>query len=1448
MLRRRQSERKLQSVIATLVVLFSMLFFSPLLFLDSADLACAQDIEKSTISYLAIIDIVQNYKATIRLINTEDKTTAVELTAYEKSGMSLGTVTSISELEPGETRTLDAKALPFRTASLIIEADAIIDASIMLEQGGRESEPLAAVKELSREVYFPTIGPDSTFGGSLILLNPNNNFAAVEVAAIDSNGYVIARRTLSIISSMQRIFICLADIFDKVVLEQIQKIAVISDKDIVVMHLIDHTLLNAEGLSSSNLRSSTLDNETVPGFTSELISSQAVGFSYPETEIQDFSSASPYATYENAFYNPRCLSGQDCDLRGQCTWYVYGRTIELVRKGNLPTSVETQMKDAFWGPNNRHAKYWPSFLKDRFLDGTVPKKGAIAVWTSCSDLGHVGFVENVYGTEYLISEFNYPWPDYKLKYHTRPVSTSADICGNKPIFFYLDAGGTTPANNPPMAEAAVSKSLSGPYYGYATPLTVTKGQAVSLYFFADKDVNGDGKASLDPDGWTNADNGVSSGGKCEWNTDLNQGSPSFEKVISSPSSPGACNILSASSYTFNDAPGTYEYQILRITDKKGAQSNVSMIRITVVDTASGTPTLLIDSGSSSTKAQGGTFSLTGTKYTPNGTVTRYVNGTAISSITATSSGTISWTWPTDCNTATGTYTVYAKDNTTGKNSNIVTEIVTASSSCTAPQYEGWLDAADCSSIRGWAWNKNLPTMPINVDIYDGSAKIATVAADIFRQDLLNAGKGNGYHGFNFTTPASLKNGVSHSISVRYSGTIVNLSGSPKSLTCGASPTLLIDGGTSSTKAQGGTFNFTGSNYAPNGAVSRYLKKPDGSTQTLANVIANSSGGVSWSYPSVCADTPGMYSVQAKDNATGKYSNWVTEVITASSSCSPPNTPSYLYQYKSDGVTSIVSGGTTNQSTVVLKGKISDPNGKTVKLQVELRRLDEFGGSFTGTHTQESGFLASGSTASITVTGLISGNYHWRARTVNSHGTASSWISAGANSDSVADFIVSVNATPCISAVSSTQWKGEYFNNKTLYGSPSLVRDDGNGNLNFDWGSGSPGSACGIGSDNFSVRWKRTVYFNSGTYRFTVTSDDGFRLYVDGFLKLDKWFDQISTAYTVDIALASGNHIIKMEYYENSASAVAKLSWQSVNATPTLLIDGGTSSTKVQGGTFNFSGSNYTPNSSVNRYLKKPDGSTMTLANVTANSSGGVSWSYQSVCADTPGTYSLQARDSATGKYSNWVTEVITASSSCTIPTLLINGGSSSTKSQGGTFYLAGSNFTANGSVTRYLKQPNGTTVTLSPTLYANSSGKISWSFTSSCSTEPGTYSLWVKDNATGKVSNSVTEIVTRNSNCSPTLSINGETSSTKAQGGTFTCTGFNYTPNGSTTRYLKQPNGTTLILTPTLYANGSGKISWSFTSSCANAPGTYYIWVKDNSTGKTSNTVTEIITHSSSCP
>ncbi|WP_433619221.1 PA14 domain-containing protein [Dactylosporangium sp. CA-139114] len=127
------------------------------------------------------------------------------------------------------------------------------------------------------------------------------------------------------------------------------------------------------------------------------------------------------------------------------------------------------------------------------------------------------------------------------------------------------------------------------------------------------------------------------------------------------------------------------------------------------------------------------------------------------------------------------------------------------------------------------------------------------------------------------------------------------------------------------------------------------------------------------------------------------------------------------------------------------------------------------------------------------------------------------------------------------------WHAEYFANPTLSGVAAVTRLDDV--LDFDWGTGSPDPA--IPADQFSARWTKTTRTAAGTYEFTVVSDDGARLYVDGALVLDRWVDQGPQPHTVTLALAEGTHTIVLEYYEAFVGAVARLSYRQTDgpATP-----------------------------------------------------------------------------------------------------------------------------------------------------------------------------------------------------------------------------------------------------------------------------------------------------------
>ncbi|MBL8187931.1 MAG: hypothetical protein JNK38_07985 [Acidobacteria bacterium] len=132
--------------------------------------------------------------------------------------------------------------------------------------------------------------------------------------------------------------------------------------------------------------------------------------------------------------------------------------------------------------------------------------------------------------------------------------------------------------------------------------------------------------------------------------------------------------------------------------------------------------------------------------------------------------------------------------------------------------------------------------------------------------------------------------------------------------------------------------------------------------------------------------------------------------------------------------------------------------------------------------------------------------------------------------------------PCISPVTAGHWRGEYFNNADLMGKPLVVRDEGEGSLDLDWGLGSPESLCGIGADQFSARWTRSLAFGEGVYQFTVNADDGVRVFIDGQLRLDRWREQRAME-SFDVWLAAGNHRITVEYFERWGSAALKFHWQ-----------------------------------------------------------------------------------------------------------------------------------------------------------------------------------------------------------------------------------------------------------------------------------------------------------------
>lgn len=124
------------------------------------------------------------------------------------------------------------------------------------------------------------------------------------------------------------------------------------------------------------------------------------------------------------------------------------------------------------------------------------------------------------------------------------------------------------------------------------------------------------------------------------------------------------------------------------------------------------------------------------------------------------------------------------------------------------------------------------------------------------------------------------------------------------------------------------------------------------------------------------------------------------------------------------------------------------------------------------------------------------------------------------------------------------WRGEYYDNRDLAGSPALIRYDPA--IDFDWGTDSPDAR--VPDDNFSVRWTRTLGFEAGTYRFLSSTDDGVRIFVDGERVVDAWYDQeLPNTHSGDLSLSSGLHTVEVTYYEHGGEASAHVWWNRLGA-------------------------------------------------------------------------------------------------------------------------------------------------------------------------------------------------------------------------------------------------------------------------------------------------------------
>ncbi len=127
---------------------------------------------------------------------------------------------------------------------------------------------------------------------------------------------------------------------------------------------------------------------------------------------------------------------------------------------------------------------------------------------------------------------------------------------------------------------------------------------------------------------------------------------------------------------------------------------------------------------------------------------------------------------------------------------------------------------------------------------------------------------------------------------------------------------------------------------------------------------------------------------------------------------------------------------------------------------------------------------------------------------------------------------------------SGEFQADYYYSPGSGNSPpigELIYTAFESNIAHNWGGGGPGN--GVGTDDFQVIWTGMIYAETqGTYQFRGYSDDGVRLYIDGQIIIDAWYDHGMSNSTGAVDLTAGYHDLEFHYYDNGGGAGVYLYW------------------------------------------------------------------------------------------------------------------------------------------------------------------------------------------------------------------------------------------------------------------------------------------------------------------
>ena len=297
-------------------------------------------------------------------------------------------------------------------------------------------------------------------------------------------------------------------------------------------------------------------------------------------------------------------------------------------------------------------------------------------------------------------------------------------------------------------------------------------------------------------------------------------------------------------------------------------------------------------------------------------------------------------------------------------------------------------------------------------------------------------------------------------------------------------------------------------------------------------------------PTAAALVPGQ-SVQFTSSAPGLTSQQVVWSVT----------PAGLGTVSSTGLYSAPATLPSAQTATVTATSVSDPTKfASATVSISAAVVQVIGVSLS----PQTASLAPGQSQQLTATvsGTANQQVSWSINppgvgTVSSSGlytgpaivagTQTVTVTATSASDPTRFATALLTITPQIAVAacgtpSTNAFTGCYFQDRS-FSVLAFTRVDPQ--INFVW-QGSPGP--GIGSDNFSIRWLGTFSFSAANYVFTLATDDGSRLWIDGNLVLDVFSEHPAIPYTVTVPLQAGTHLIQVDYFQLGGAASASLTW------------------------------------------------------------------------------------------------------------------------------------------------------------------------------------------------------------------------------------------------------------------------------------------------------------------